>query len=68
MLAGRPPFTGKSVPHVLHQHVTEKPAGIRELRPDTPEHVARVLERCLEKDREKRWQTIEEAARGLEGR
>ncbi len=67
MLAGRPPFTGKSVRHILHQHMTETPVGIRELRTDTPEHVAQVLKRCLEKDREKRWQTIEDAVRGLGG-
>jgi serine/threonine-protein kinase len=68
MLTGRPPFTGISVQQVLHQHMTASPARVQELRPSTPNAVAGVIERCLEKDRERRWGSVAEAAGELEGR
>ena len=50
MLAGEPPFTGKSFRHVIAKHIKEPPPRIRLVRPELPEAVERALERALAKD------------------
>jgi serine/threonine protein kinase len=54
MLTGRVPFTGFTPLEVVLQHSTERPRPLRELRPDIPEPVERVVLRALEKKREVR--------------
>lgn len=49
MLAGRLPFEAASTPAMLIKHVTEPPIPIRDVRPDAPRPLVRVLERCLQK-------------------
>src|SRR5690606_13242985 len=49
MLAGRLPFEASSTPAMLIKHVTELPVPIRQVRPDAPRALVRVLERCLQK-------------------
>jgi serine/threonine protein kinase len=49
MLAGEPPFTGKSYRHVLAKHVKEPPPRITLARPEVPEAVERALQRALAK-------------------
>ena len=55
MFAGRLPFEGASTSEVLTKHLTQEPAPLRSLAPDVSEGTARLVERCLAKDREKRW-------------
>jgi serine/threonine-protein kinase len=49
MLAGEPPFTGKSFRHVLAKHIKEPPPRITLVRPELPEHVERALSAALAK-------------------
>src|SRR5438552_3028435 len=57
MLAGSPPFDGPTSASILAQQLTQEPTPIRRQRPDVSEEMAVVLERMLDKDREKRFQT-----------
>lgn len=59
-LSGRPPFTGPSVQAVLARHMTEEPADVRELRPDTPAALAEAIERALRKSPETRFASAAE--------
>ena len=67
VLAGAPPFEGPSSAGILAQQLTELPEPIRRQRPDVPEEMAIVLERMMEKDRTKRFQTAAEVSRALVG-
>jgi len=68
MMAGRPPFVAKSAQALITQHLTQAPPPLRSLRPDCPELLAEVVERCLEKDPGERWATLEQMVEALEGR
>ena len=59
MLAGRPPFGGRTAQQVLSAHVLEKPADIRTVRPEVPEPVAELFTRCMAKDPDDRPQDAE---------
>jgi len=65
MLAGTPPFDGPSSASILAKQLTQAPAPIRRERPDVTEEMAVVLERMLEKDRTKRFQTAGDVSRAL---
>ncbi len=67
VLAGSPPFEGPSSAAILAQQLTEPPEPIRRRRPDVPEEMAVVLERMMEKNRAKRFQTAAEVSRALVG-
>ncbi len=51
MAAGRPPFIGDNV---LAQHLQLPAPDPREFRPDAPEGLARLICRCLAKDKDQR--------------
>jgi len=55
MLTGRLPFEAESAVGFLLKHKTEKPKDPVELNALIPESLGRIVMRCLEKDREKRW-------------
>jgi eukaryotic-like serine/threonine-protein kinase len=67
MLTGRPPFDGTNIAEIGRQHVREKPAPVRDLEPDVPVEVDRVVLRCLEKLPENRFQTMDELLGALVG-
>ena len=67
MLAGSPPFQGPSSASILAQQITEAPEPIRSHRPDVPEEMAVVLDRMMEKSRNKRFQMASEVSRALVG-
>ena len=50
MLTGSRAFDGDSNLEVLSKVFRETPRGIRELRPEVPESIARMVGRCMEKD------------------
>lgn len=58
MLAGVPPFAGRSARAVMARHVTEAPPPVRMLRPDAPATVERALARALAKDPRERTASI----------
>ncbi len=54
-LAGKPPYDDPFEDLVLTKHQTAPIPDVRELRPDTPEGLARLITRSLAKEREDRW-------------
>lgn len=60
MASGRLPFQGSSSAEVLSALLYREPADLRSIRPDLPETFVRVVEKALVKDRERRYQDMEE--------
>ena len=63
LLTGRQPFTGKSIAEVCLK-VTQEPLPPLG-RPDLPEGLAAVVEKCLAKDPEARYLTVADLVRAL---
>ena len=66
LLAGRPPFHGRSPQRLLAAQMSEKPQDIMELRGDTPALLAELVMRCLQKDADQRPQTARDLVKALE--
>ena len=66
LLAGQPPFSGKSPQMVLVAHVTQTPEAVTEHRSAVPPALAHLVMRCLEKKPADRWQSAEEMLGHLE--
>jgi DNA-binding SARP family transcriptional activator len=66
LLVGRSPFADRGTPAVLAAHLAEVPRNVRELRPDTPQPLADLVMRCVEKEPQLRPQTIEEVLAALQ--
>jgi serine/threonine protein kinase len=66
MLAGKPPFHGKNVYELCNAVLSETPTPVETIRRDTPPMMARVVGRCLEKDRARRYQCAADVALDLE--
>jgi serine/threonine-protein kinase len=67
VLTGGPPFEGETPLIVAMKHKTEKPRDPRELNPQIPEGLSRVILRCLEKNRADRYQSAEDIIKELKG-
>lgn len=57
LLAGRPPFTGKSVPEVVHKVRFEEPIPLSRLNPETPAALDKLVDKLLQKSPENRIPT-----------
>jgi len=66
LLAGRPPFTGRSSQEVLAAHLTQAPEPVTSLRPAVPEALGAIVMKCLAKRPADRWQSAEELATQFE--
>ncbi|MGQ9672501.1 MAG: protein kinase domain-containing protein [Candidatus Aminicenantales bacterium] len=66
MLTGQTPFEGDSALSVALKHKSEPPPDPAHLNPTIPEKLRKIILQCLEKKREKRFQTIEELSLELE--
>lgn len=64
-LTGRPPFTGEDLPGVLAAIMTDEPRSVREHAPHISPDLEHVIFRCLEKDRNRRYQNVGELATAL---
>jgi serine/threonine protein kinase/predicted Zn-dependent protease len=60
MLTGGLPFEGDTALSIAVKHKTEEPPDPMELNPQIPEDLGRLVLKCLEKDKEKRYQSPEE--------
>ena len=60
MITGRLPFEGDSALSVAIKHKTEKPKDPKELNTQISEDLNSVILKCLEKDKEKRYQSAGE--------
>ncbi len=66
LLAGHPPFHGRSPQKLLAAHLGEAPEDIGSIRTDTPPSLARLVMRCLEKEPADRPQSAAELVRALD--
>src|SRR5688500_1211277 len=57
LLAGHPPFTGRTAQEVLAAHMTRTPESIRTYRGSVPAALDATILRCLEKHPADRWQS-----------
>jgi serine/threonine protein kinase len=60
MLSGRLPFEGDTSLSIALKHKTDIPPNPRKFNAQLPEKFSQMILRCLEKDKEKRYQTAEE--------
>jgi len=57
LATGRRPFLGDTGADLTSAILKESPPPLAELKPDLPRHLGRIVERCLEKEREGRYQS-----------
>jgi serine/threonine protein kinase/tetratricopeptide (TPR) repeat protein len=60
MVTGKVPFSGDTAFSVALKHKSEEPRDPKQLNPQLPEGMTRAILRCMEKDRNKRYQSAEE--------
>ncbi len=66
MLTGRVPFEGDTALSIAVKHKTEKPKDPRELNSQISEEISLIILKCLEKDKDKRYQSAGEVRAALE--
>ena len=59
MVTGRLPFEGETPLSIAMKHKSETPKDPREINARIPEDLSRLILRCMEKDKEKRYQGAE---------
>jgi len=64
-LAGSRPFAADDNAAVIHSIRNDQPQPLRDLRPDVPESLARIVERCLRKDPDRRFPDADALLRAL---
>jgi two-component system, LytTR family, response regulator len=60
MAAARLPFSGATVSETMARILNSQPEALARFNYDVPEGLDRVVRKCLEKDRERRYQTARE--------
>jgi len=65
LLTGRLPFDSRTMPELVAAILQGTPPPVEALRSDVPPGLKAVVDRCLEKDRERRYANVGELARGL---
>ena len=66
LLTQEVPFYGEALPQLCTQIALEEPPSVRSVRQDVPVGLAAVIGKCLEKDRDKRFQNVAELAEALQ--
>jgi Tol biopolymer transport system component/predicted Ser/Thr protein kinase len=65
LIAGTRPFTGKTQANLVASILKEEPRPLVEMQPQTPPGLEEVVRICLEKDPEKRWQSVRDVRHAL---
>ena len=65
MATGRRAFNGSTRTSLIAAIVSSQPAPVRNLQPLTPATLDHVIERCLAKDPDERWQSAKDVAQEL---
>jgi serine/threonine-protein kinase len=65
LVTGQLPFSGETTPQLCASVMTTQPLSPREHRAEIPEALSRVILRCLEKDRQRRFRDVGELAAAL---
>jgi serine/threonine-protein kinase len=66
MLVGHPPFTGDSSMVVMSQHLNNIPPRIDSIISSIPESIAALVAKCLQKDPEARFATMDELVNAID--
>src|SRR5262245_13747378 len=66
LITGKRPFTGGTKTSLIASILKDQPQRVRTLEPLTPTSLERIVQTCLEKDPEKRWQSARELKHALE--
>ncbi len=64
-LAGQPPFSGESSLEVLNKHMRSDVLPLQELAPDVSPELCAIIEKCLSKNPDERYQTAAEVSEAL---
>jgi len=65
MATGRRPFQGKNNAETISSILRDAPRPVSEARQDAPRHLARIIDHCLQKDPEARFQTAKDVRNEL---
>jgi serine/threonine protein kinase len=65
MLTGKAPFRDGGVPALIHAHLNVFPKPMTDTAPELPGTLDRVVLRCLAKQPEQRYESMEEVSRAL---
>ena len=65
MISGRHPFLRKTTPSTISAVLTHQPPPLSHFRKDVPPRLERIVQKCLEKDKQKRYQTAAELSADL---
>ena len=66
LATGRRPFEGSSSIALASSILRDTPPPVSEIKKDLPRHFGRILETCLEKDPERRYQSAKELRNALQ--
>jgi serine/threonine protein kinase/Flp pilus assembly protein TadD len=66
MITGERPFKGESSASLISAILRDQPRSISENRSDLPQQLGKVIQRCLQKDPERRYQTAKDLRNDLE--
>lgn len=66
MIGCRLPFEGSTMSHVIVSILEHEPVPLAELSPGIPAELQRIVSRCLQKERGKRYQTISDTLAELQ--
>lgn len=65
LLTGRVPFSAETLPEICGLILTATPNAIRDFSPAVPDGLQMVVQRCLEKDRDRRYSSVSQLAQAL---
>ncbi len=65
LLTGKAAFAAGTIAELFIRIIQEDPEPLREQRPDVPPGLDRVINKCLEKEREERYENVAELALAL---
>jgi hypothetical protein len=66
LLAYTRPFTGQHISTVLYQILNERQPKLQDVAPDVPPEIVAIVDRCLEKKPERRFQSCADLLRELD--
>jgi len=65
MLSGRPPFVADSAMTLMMMHLNDPVPDVRDFRSDVPVEIVKILQKCLAKDLNERYQSAQELSTDL---
>jgi eukaryotic-like serine/threonine-protein kinase len=67
MLTQKVPFVGETYGMIFKHHIMSPPPKVRALRPEVSSRTEKTIIHCMEKEKEKRYQSMAEVAKALTG-